>query len=167
MPVFSFSFSSGKIPSALKMTFWIKEPPPTESKKNWDAQVTVPAPPGLLTVDPAPAICGALGGVGELGMVSIWRIKKDFSSLNCSSSVRSARKSGRNFRSLLRFLMRICWTASDLFGLATKTYLLALEETTRLINHGGISNAFAYLEDVKAFIGNHFTFISQEIHADL
>jgi hypothetical protein len=146
--------------------FCIKRTPPTESKINWNAQVAVPAPLEL-TADPAPAICGALGGVGELGMVSIWRIKKDFSSLNCSSSVRSARKSGRNFRSLLRFLMRICWTASDLFGLATKTYLPVLEETNRLINHRGIPNAFAYLEDVKAFISNHFTLISQEIHADL
>ena len=55
------------------------------------------------------------------GSCSICLIKKLFSSMNCSSSVRSSRKLGRKRSSFSRLLMRMRCTATDLLGLATKT----------------------------------------------
>jgi hypothetical protein len=61
------------------------------------------------------------GGMGAGGSCSICRIRKLFSSMNCSSSVRSSRNEGRKRRSLSRLLISIRCTATDLLGFATKT----------------------------------------------
>ena len=62
------------------------------------------------------------GAMGADGICSICRIKKLFSSMNCSSSVRSSRNDGRNRSNLSRLLIRMRCTATDLLGFATKTF---------------------------------------------
>ena len=54
------------------------------------------------------------GAIGSEGICSICRIRKLFSSMNCSSSVRSSRKVGRKRRSFSRLLIKIFCTAMDL-----------------------------------------------------
>lgn len=73
--------------------------------------------------DEAAALYAAAGGgtVGCGGSCSICRIRKLFSSMNCSSSVRSSRKFGRKRSNFSRLPMRIFCTAYDLLGFATKT----------------------------------------------
>jgi hypothetical protein len=61
------------------------------------------------------------GAVGRDGICSICRIRKLFSSMNCSSSVRSSRKVGKKRNSFSRLLIKIFCTARDLCGFATKT----------------------------------------------
>ena len=63
----------------------------------------------------------AEGAGGSEGICSICRIKKLFSSMNCSSSVRSSRNAGRKRKSFSRLLIKIFCTATDLCGFATKT----------------------------------------------
>ena len=70
----------------------------------------------------AETYAAAGGGMGWLGSCSICRIRKLFSSMNCSSSVRSSRKLGRKRSSFSRLLIRMRCTAIDLLGLATKTW---------------------------------------------
>lgn len=54
-------------------------------------------------------------------MLSICRMRKLFSSVNCSSSVRSSKNVGRNRSSLSLLLTSIRCTGADLWGFATKT----------------------------------------------
>ena len=61
--------------------------------------------------------------VGSGGIVSICRIKKLFSSMNWSSSVRSSKNLGKKLSSRSRLFNRMRWTAIDLLGLATKTWM--------------------------------------------
>lgn len=81
------------------------------------------------------AAAGDATGAG--GSCSICRIRKLFSSMNCSSSVRSSRKVGKNLSSFSRLLIKIRCTATDLLGFATKTCAFVSEYT--------IENTFAIL----------------------
>lgn len=95
------------------------------------------------------------------GKVSIWRMRKLFSSVNCSSSVRSAKKPGRNLSRRSRFCVRILLTASDLCGFATKTSILL----ARLKWQSGPD--IAYFEYVEPLVLHHFSVVPQQIHTQL
>ena len=69
-----------------------------------------------------PDAVAAAGGGAAAGNASICLIRKLFSSMNWSSSVRSSRKVGRKRRRRSRLLISMRWTAYDLFGFATKTW---------------------------------------------
>lgn len=56
------------------------------------------------------------------GRSLICLIRYDFSSENCSSSVRSARKLGRKSSKRWRFMINSRLTSADLFGLAANIY---------------------------------------------
>lgn len=98
--------------------------------------------------------------MGWLGSCSICRIRKLFSSMNCSSSVRSSRKLGRKRSSFSRLLIRMRCTAIDLLGLATKTWVCQYcSWKTKIIR--------SYLEDVEALIVDHPPVVPQQLHDDL
>lgn len=92
---------------------------------------------------------------GAGGSCSICRIKKLFSSMNCSSSVRSSKNDGKNRNSLSRLLIRIRCTATDLFGLATNTCVCQYTHTrtTTPVN--------THLEDMETLVVDHLPVVSQ------
>lgn len=102
---------------------------------------------------------GRLRSTGSFGRSSIWRTRKLFSSVNWSSSVRSSKNLGKNLSNRSRLLIRIRCTATDLFGLATKTCLLSVES-------GGPARP-THLENVETLVLHHLPIVAQEFHAKL
>jgi hypothetical protein len=101
-----------------------------------------------------------VGSTGAGGIILIDRIKKLFSSLNCSSSSSlSARNPGRNFSSLSRLFIKIFWTAIDFFGFATNTYRELAKP--RYCGHA------PYLKDMKAFVLHHSPVVLEQVHTKL
>ena len=102
--------------------------------------------------------------MGWLGSCSICRIRKLFSSMNCSSSVRSSRKLGRKRSSFSRLLIRMRCTAIDLLGFATKTWDVSMDDGD---GETGIKYLRTYLEDVEALVIDHPPVVPQQLHDDL
>lgn len=95
---------------------------------------------------------------------SIWISRKDFSSLNCSSS-RSCWNSLRNPISFTLFLRKIDSICGGLLGFATKTWVSFLSCVNFYPTKW--SAEMTHFENMKRFKLNIFTLVLQQIHHHL